>query len=235
MADSPSLSFTDHLPTKVDVITKGSQAPNIDRDIRVAHANKYPLQVWYFLASLIFLITLFNFAGLVLGYYRDRRNRRRLSRASRSPEAQNLPNMMRSSINLLRLPHALVDTFRAISFRWTISIGRSYTLNLAEVVFTAIYISICFAWTLINSECALIFGRTIKFLTQPLSNLDRGPQVWSHLLCKYCRKYRLDTASPYCGIRNEEQHYFMWVLLRSLYIEPGYSRIRIRFNRGRLR
>ena len=142
MADSPSLSFTDHLPTKVDVITKGSQAPNIDRDIRVSHANKYPLQVWYFLASLIFLITLFNFAGLVLGYYRDRRNRRRLSRASRSPEAQNLPNMMRSSINLLRLPHALVDTFRAISFRWTISIGRSYTLNLAEVVFTAIYISL---------------------------------------------------------------------------------------------
>ena len=177
MVDSPSLSFTDHLPTKVDVITKGSQAPNIDRDIRVAHANKYPLQVWYFLASLIFLITLFNIAGLGLGYYRDRRNRRRLSRASRSPEAQNQPNLMRGSINLLRLPHALADTFRAISFRWTISIGRSYTLNLAEVVFTAIYISICFAWALINSECTLIFVCTIKFLTQPLSNLDRGPQV----------------------------------------------------------
>lgn len=157
MADSPSLSVTDHLPTRVDVITKSSQAPNIDRDIRVAHANQYPLQVWYFLASLIFLIALVNIAGLGLGVYRDKRNRRRLSRASRSPEAQNQPNPMRSSINLLRLPHALVDTFRAISFRWTISIGQSYTLNLAEVVLTAIYISICFAWALINSECTLLY------------------------------------------------------------------------------
>jgi len=148
MVDSPSLSIIDHLPTKVDAITKGSQTPNIDRTIRVAHANKYPLQVWYFLASFIFLITLFNITGLGLGYYRDRRNRRSLGR---TPEAQNL---RRGSASLLRLPHALADTFKAISFRWTISIGQSYTLNLAEVVLTAIYISICFAWALINSEYA---------------------------------------------------------------------------------
>lgn len=57
----------------------------------------------------------------------------------------------RGSISLSRLPSAFVELFRVLSFRWTIPISRSYTLNLAEVLLTGVYISVCLAWTLINT------------------------------------------------------------------------------------
>ena len=48
---------------------------------------------------------------------------------------------------------ALMHMFRVIAFRWTISLGDSYTPNFAEVFMTASYIAILFAWSLAN--CAL--------------------------------------------------------------------------------
>ncbi|KAF5356912.1 hypothetical protein D9756_006406 [Leucocoprinus leucothites] len=156
MADLPPFSVTNCPATKVD-ITVGSQTPDADRVIRISHAEQYPLQVWYFLTAFIFLVTLANVVGLGLGYYRDRRRRQELGQAWTDADADAEPSIrrpreeMRGSINILRLPHATVDTFRALSFRWTVSIGRSYTLNIAEVVLTAVYIVICFTWSLINT------------------------------------------------------------------------------------
>lgn len=145
---SPVLT-TDPPPTKV-WITTGSQTADPDRTIRVVHAQNYPVQVWYFLASFIFLLTVINYTGRMMGYYLARVRRRQLSQVSSESSAQGLP--IRGSISLLRLPQALADTLRALSFRWTIPIGRSYTLNVAEVVLAAVYIAICLAWSLINSE-----------------------------------------------------------------------------------
>jgi hypothetical protein len=160
---------TQHLPfpvinpptTQVDIAV-GSQTADPDRTIRVEHAKTYPVELWWFLAYLIFLVSFVNYIGLALGYYRDRRRRNQVVPTPSEPLTQEAP--MRGSINLLRLPHALADTFRALSFRWTIPIGRSYTLNIAEVVLTAVYIAICFAWSLINSE-SLTQGRWSSWLT----------------------------------------------------------------------
>ncbi|KXN81188.1 Ferric/cupric reductase transmembrane component 1 [Leucoagaricus sp. SymC.cos] len=134
-------------PTKVDV-TISSQTADPDRTLRVQHAETYPLEVWYFLACLIFLASFINFTGIALGYYRDRRQRRRFRRTSNEgPE----PPLRSDSIDWLRLPLAVGDTFRALSFRWTVPVGRSYTINFVEVLLTAVYIAICLAWSLINT------------------------------------------------------------------------------------
>lgn len=152
MANPPSFVVVPTVnlpPTQVD-ITVGSQTPDPDRAIRVLHAKTYPYEVWFFLACFIFLVSIANWTSLALGYYRARIQRRQSSQTSAGPSARELET--RGSISLLRLPQALVDTFRALSFRWTIAIGRSYTLNLAEVVMTAAYIAICLVWSLINSK-----------------------------------------------------------------------------------
>lgn len=170
MADSPPLPVTNHLPTVVDIyhIPVGPQAPNPDRTIRVAHAHTYPINVWYLHVSLIFLVTLANIAGLGLGYYRDRRHRRQSKRRALTGATQTQgvePSIhlerleqeeIRGPINLWRIPCAAVNTFRALSFRWTIPIGQSYSWNIAEVVLTAVYAATCFTWVLVNSKSAVV-------------------------------------------------------------------------------
>ncbi|KAF9444633.1 hypothetical protein P691DRAFT_807110 [Macrolepiota fuliginosa MF-IS2] len=137
---------TYNLPPTKAYITKGSQTPDPDRAIRIQHAQAYPLQVWYFLACLIFLVSIVNWTGLGLKYYRARVQRKRLSRTSGEASSQ-----LRTSVSLLRLPGALGDTFRVLSFRWTIPIGQTYRLNFADVLLTAMYIIVCFTCALVNT------------------------------------------------------------------------------------
>lgn len=153
MASPPSLPSVPTIelpPTKV-WITKASQAPDPDRTIRIAHAVIYPIHLWYFFASFIFLLTVINYTRRVTNYYHARAQRRRLTQAPNDgTSAQGHPT--RGPINLWRLPRALGDTLRALSFRWTVPIGQSYTLNLAEVVLSAMHMAACLTWSLINSE-----------------------------------------------------------------------------------
>ncbi|KAF5356913.1 hypothetical protein D9756_006407 [Leucocoprinus leucothites] len=165
MAGPPPLSVTSHLPTAVDIyhIPVDPQAPNPDRTIRVAHAHTYPIHVWYFHVSLIFLATLANIIGLGLGYYRDRRRRQQSKRRALTDAIQTQgvePSIRvegleqeetRGPINLWRTPCAALNTFRALSFRWTISVGQLYSWNIAEVVLTAVYAATCFTWVLVNT------------------------------------------------------------------------------------
>ncbi|KAF7763902.1 hypothetical protein Agabi119p4_8439 [Agaricus bisporus var. burnettii] len=92
------------------------------------------------------MISVINCIDIVFAYFRARRQRRRLSQASSTSLS------LRGSIDLLRLPLALTDTFRALSFRWTIPIGRSYSLNVMQVILTGIYIAALYSWSLINSD-----------------------------------------------------------------------------------
>lgn len=54
-------------------------------------------------------------------------------------------------MQLRRIHLAIVNTYRIISFRCSVGVG-SYTLNLAEVFLTFIYIIIIFTWSFIRSE-----------------------------------------------------------------------------------
>ncbi|KAJ3493941.1 hypothetical protein NLJ89_g10910 [Agrocybe chaxingu] len=116
---------------------------NIDKVLRVARSWAYPKQVLYLLASFISLVALCNRLSFAYRY---------LTRKRTSPTTFSVGQ--RTGISLLRLPLALVDTFQALAFRWTIPIGRWYTLNLTEVGLAAAYVGILLSWTFVNTTDA---------------------------------------------------------------------------------
>jgi ferric-chelate reductase len=112
-------------------------APSADSTTSDYQAITYPKYVWSCVGSFIALVVVCRFVGL-LGM------RRRLVP---SPSAS---SSRRDVIYYRRLPAAIMHTFRAIAFRWTISLGDSYTFNVAEVFLTAAYIAILLSWTFVN-------------------------------------------------------------------------------------
>jgi ferric-chelate reductase len=128
-----------------------AKAKSQEEILRGEREDNYPLEVWYFLASFIFLVSIVNWADVAIGYLRARRQQRKL--AQQLPEGSN----RRGSIDLSRLPLALTDTFRALSFRWTIPIGRSYSLNVMQMLLTATYIVILYTWAFIHCKCIAYF------------------------------------------------------------------------------
>ncbi|RDB30601.1 Ferric/cupric reductase transmembrane component 1 [Hypsizygus marmoreus] len=114
-------------------------APDPDKPIRIARFFSYPDQVLYLVASFIGLIVLCHFASLI---YTVSRRGKAVSRPSSGQQGR---------ILWKRLPIALLDTFRAIAFRWTVPVGRFHTLNVAELFLTAAYTAVLFTWTLVNT------------------------------------------------------------------------------------
>ena len=115
---------------------------NVDKTIRKARTLSYPKHVLYYIASFIALMSLCHF--LSLGYRYATRNR--------ASNAQ-----LRTSISGFRLPAALVDSLRALVFRWTIPVGSSFTLSLAELTLALCYIGLLFSWTFVGSRFLEIY------------------------------------------------------------------------------
>ena len=117
---------------------------NPDRALRRFRSVEYPKETWYFVASFIFLAGLFNLVSVLSSW------RRRRASPSKDVEVQGQSST--GSVSLRRLPVAIVNACRILAFRCVIPIGKSFSLNLAEVFMTATYITIMFTWTLINCE-----------------------------------------------------------------------------------
>ena len=109
-----------------------------DKQLRSARAVAYPIRAWYCIGSFIGFVSLCYFLGLA---YRIRRK-----------VLPSTTSRQRGVIDYRRLPVAVMHTFRAFAFRSTVSIGRSYTLNVAELFMTAAYAAILFSWGLVNSK-----------------------------------------------------------------------------------
>ncbi|KZP33754.1 hypothetical protein FIBSPDRAFT_810265 [Athelia psychrophila] len=109
-------------------MTSGSA---VDRTLRKQRNKEYPIQLWYFLACFIFLV------GAKQG--------------TLDSESHIIPSS--SSVNLRRLPSAILNTYRIVALRWTIRInlGTVYTLNVAEIAITCAYIIAIFTWSFINT------------------------------------------------------------------------------------
>ncbi|KAJ6533461.1 ferric reductase NAD binding domain-containing protein [Mycena sp. CBHHK59/15] len=107
-----------------------------DRAPRTALASLYPKEVWWFLATFIFLVSLCHFTSFAVARF--------------SPRHAAAP--ARHAVSLRRLPLAVLNLFRAVAFRWTITVGGAYTLNLADFMLSAAYIAVLFTWTFINSK-----------------------------------------------------------------------------------
>ncbi|KAF8998385.1 iron reductase [Cyathus striatus] len=119
-----------------------TKRPDPDRTRRVAHALTYFKEVWYFMACFIALVALGNWIGVAYVNYRERQ--------SRGPSID-VRNRRGSFAYVRRFPLAVIDTLRALAFRWTIPLGKQYQINVMDVLASTAYISVIFTWSLINS------------------------------------------------------------------------------------
>jgi ferric-chelate reductase len=127
-----------------------------NKAIRIARFFAYPKQILYLLASFIFLVSLLHYLALAHRYF----TRRRVYPERKATDAQH--------VSWGRLPAAVVDSLRALAFRWTVPLGFGYTLNLAEVGLTVGYIGVLFTWTFVNStSCTHPCIRGVPLLMLP--------------------------------------------------------------------
>lgn len=125
-----------YVPNNVVAVTKASQTPDPDRAIRIAQAITYPNRAWFCVAAFIAFVSACHILALI----------HRLTR-KKSPQR----GSTRGAVSLYRLPSATMNAFRAFVFRYTVPIGSSYTLNVAEVFLTAAYTTLIFVWSLVNT------------------------------------------------------------------------------------
>ena len=107
-----------------------------DETIRTARILSYPKQILYLVGTLLILVSLCHFFSIFYQFI----TRKRVHGWKQ-----------RSSVSLQKVPAAVIDSFRTIAFRWSIPIGSSHELNLAEVALTLGYMAILYTWTFINS------------------------------------------------------------------------------------
>ena len=101
-----------------------------------------------FVLSLLFLLGIGNGVSWISLW---RRSRRACTvTKAQDPETSSPAGNGRASIG--RVHVALVNAWRALAFRSTLHLGSNYTINLTEVFVTASYITILFAWSLMNSK-----------------------------------------------------------------------------------
>ncbi|KAK1227107.1 hypothetical protein PQX77_009940 [Marasmius sp. AFHP31] len=118
--------------------------PNPDKTIRIIRQDEYPKQLCYFLVSFICLVSLCQFATWAIR--KTCRGRRSLGVDSE----KTTPSSSSTAIRWRRLPSAVMNLYRIVVFRHTIIIG-SYSLNLAELALTCMYIIALFTWAFINT------------------------------------------------------------------------------------
>lgn len=125
-------------------------SPEILKIIRMN--GEYPKDMWYFNAALIGLVALCNWTAWAL---------ERVSTAPSPPTYDHEKSTTRvGALNkapsqLRRISSAIVNLFRIVAFRSTISFGGLFSINLAEMAVTCIYIIALFTWTFINCKLQL--------------------------------------------------------------------------------
>ncbi|OBZ78050.1 Ferric/cupric reductase transmembrane component 1 [Grifola frondosa] len=118
---------------------------NPDKILRVARSKRYPDEIWWCIACIIFTVALFNRGSWVISHLVARYGSTAVS------DAEGGRASAPRHFSLRRLPLAIVNAYRVIAFRWTLNIGSSFTLNVAEVAVTCGYIITLFTWDLINT------------------------------------------------------------------------------------
>ncbi|KAJ4488390.1 ferric reductase NAD binding domain-containing protein [Lentinula aciculospora] len=123
--------------------SKSVAPPNPDKAIRIERANDYPHEVWFFLACLIGLVAVFRLLSFVFSKLSKRNGRS-------SGDSEKGSSQPKAVMNIRNLPLALVNCYRVVAFRFTFDFG-SYSLNLAEILLTMMYMAALFTWTFINT------------------------------------------------------------------------------------
>jgi hypothetical protein len=134
-----NIRFLTHFPMNEASMNHSlAQTVDPDRAIRKGRATEYPKQMGYFIACCVAVVSLYHLVTLVASY----------TFARRVPKN----NPPRTGPRFSRLPRAIINSFRAVAFRRTVSIGSVYTFTLAELFLAAGYIVAVFTWSFINCQ-----------------------------------------------------------------------------------
>ncbi|OAX36258.1 hypothetical protein K503DRAFT_315935 [Rhizopogon vinicolor AM-OR11-026] len=124
-----------------------------DESLRETRTTLYPMQAWYCIGLLIFIIAVFQW----ISFFHSKFTRGRQMSQNSDPEQAYLHH--RHGFSWRRIPLALVNAYRVITFRWTLEIGNSYSLTMAEVLVTITYMAFLFGWAFVNTTD--LEGRTL--------------------------------------------------------------------------
>lgn len=132
---SPILDLLARLGPDATTLLAARQKPDPDRIPRIAQAAAYRDRTYYCIAAFVAIISIFHWTSRLL--------QGRQSSLQKAPRA-------RGSMSIKRLPAAFMNTFRALAFRQTLHIGSLYTINVAEFMLTAGYITLVFTISMMN-------------------------------------------------------------------------------------
>ncbi|KAG1725636.1 uncharacterized protein EDB91DRAFT_1087050 [Suillus paluster] len=116
-----------------------------DDSLHTTRDTLYPMQAWYCIGIFIFVIAIFQW----ISFFHSKFSRKRSTSNGSDPEQA--PVHHRRVFSWRRIPLGLVNAYRVIAFRWTVEIGKWYTLNVVEIFVTVAYISFLFIWAFINT------------------------------------------------------------------------------------
>ena len=127
--------------------------------------QEYAYQVWGLVAPFLFLVGVAHYGSVAL----------RLFSGKKEPtdvEADGRVTQHRALVR--RLPLVIVNAYRVLAFRTTFTIGP-FSLNLAEVALTIVYIVALFVWSFINSMLLLFLPHPRTYAPpQPRPSMERG-------------------------------------------------------------
>ncbi|KAI0367300.1 iron reductase [Pilatotrama ljubarskyi] len=109
--------------------------------------EEYPRQLWWLIASFVLLVSLCQF----LSWAASKCSWRGACTPKDDADLEAKSSSPTSRFSGRRLPVAIINAYRVIAFRYTLEIGRSYTLNVAEVFVTCAYIVAIFTWEFVNT------------------------------------------------------------------------------------
>jgi len=122
---------------------------NPDRKIYFPRNIGYPKQIWWFLACLIFIVGACQLISRIHGLWSL--SRRRQARKKSPADVESYTGSANGpSSSLYRLLLALINAYRVIAFRTTLTVGP-FSISLAEMFLTCAYIIAIFTWLFINT------------------------------------------------------------------------------------
>ncbi|KAG2112970.1 ferric reductase like transmembrane component-domain-containing protein [Suillus discolor] len=126
------------------MFSESSQVSKADITILTQQLDTYPQQVWVFIGVSLSIIGCFQWGSHIHSKFARRRHHE-------SDEETAPIHNIQYKFSLRRIPLAIINFYRVVAFRWTLEIGKSYTLNMAEVLVTMTYIALLLTYAFINT------------------------------------------------------------------------------------
>jgi len=113
-----------------------------DKALASRYNGEYAYQVWWLVAPFLFLVGVTHYGSIAL--------RKLFPGGKKHADAEAGGRVVRCAFSFRRLPSTIVNAYRVVAFRTTLTVGP-FSLNLTEVAITIAYIVALFVWSFINS------------------------------------------------------------------------------------